>query len=329
MCVQRSNGEVVGVDFEHPALVEVIKEYGMPLAELIVEKKREIDRYCPSGYYPTPVNQAPHPPLPTLHASDHAPPDRRSWRHPARNPEVTSPRLTFLAGVCAQILYEGERELRLAEVCVRLVDALREARQQARAPSDRHTRRRAAQYPPTHGYATSALDRAASGSSSGNSGGSHPYRVLAGVVTRRQQPRSHSPSVEEVDDHDAPGPVSASAGRRARGEEPRADGADRADRADGAGGRPHQVLRDSLRDDLEQWLRGARRLGAETARARALAAETFLSKVLASKRQRRTAAGTPPKVSAVQSREELRGALLGHAGVGKAVAAAEHKAHFW
>lgn len=53
--VQRNQGEVVGDDFGHPILVEIIKEYGRPLAELIVTKKREIERYCPSGHYPTPV----------------------------------------------------------------------------------------------------------------------------------------------------------------------------------------------------------------------------------------------------------------------------------
>jgi hypothetical protein len=54
---QREYGEVVGDDMEHPALVEVEKEYGRPLAELIVAKKREVERYCPSGYYPTPVRR--------------------------------------------------------------------------------------------------------------------------------------------------------------------------------------------------------------------------------------------------------------------------------
>jgi len=47
---------VIGEDYDHPLLVDVIREYGMPVAELIVAKKREIERYCPSGHYPTPVS---------------------------------------------------------------------------------------------------------------------------------------------------------------------------------------------------------------------------------------------------------------------------------
>ena len=46
---------MTGEDYEHPVLVEIIREYGMPIAELIVTKKHEIERYCPSGHYPTPV----------------------------------------------------------------------------------------------------------------------------------------------------------------------------------------------------------------------------------------------------------------------------------
>lgn len=52
---RREGGEVVGVDMEHPVLQELRAEHGEPIADLVIEKKREVERYCPSGHYPTPV----------------------------------------------------------------------------------------------------------------------------------------------------------------------------------------------------------------------------------------------------------------------------------
>ena len=53
--IRREGGEVVGVDHDHPMLAEINREWGEGVAELVVAKKREIEIYCPSGHYPTPV----------------------------------------------------------------------------------------------------------------------------------------------------------------------------------------------------------------------------------------------------------------------------------
>lgn len=120
-CVQRAAGEVVGVEWDHPVLVEIEKEHGRsaqhpltpthiwttitahhmppypkstshtipaihsrrsrpvnltwrcgvlwcrPVSKLIVQKKQEIERYCPSGHYPTPVRAHPGPAHSDLH----------------------------------------------------------------------------------------------------------------------------------------------------------------------------------------------------------------------------------------------------------------------
>jgi hypothetical protein len=52
---RREGGEIVGVDSAHPVLQELRSEHGAAVADLVVEKKREVERYCPSGHYPTPV----------------------------------------------------------------------------------------------------------------------------------------------------------------------------------------------------------------------------------------------------------------------------------
>lgn len=46
---------MVSVDWDHERLVSLSAKYGRPLAEVVVAKKREVDKYCPSGGYPTPV----------------------------------------------------------------------------------------------------------------------------------------------------------------------------------------------------------------------------------------------------------------------------------
>lgn len=45
---RREGGEVVGVDHEHPVLHDLRSEYGPHIADLVVEKKREIERYVRS-----------------------------------------------------------------------------------------------------------------------------------------------------------------------------------------------------------------------------------------------------------------------------------------
>ncbi len=40
---------------EHSVLQELRSEHGEAIVDLVIEKKREVERYCPSGHYPTPV----------------------------------------------------------------------------------------------------------------------------------------------------------------------------------------------------------------------------------------------------------------------------------
>ncbi len=51
----RAQGKVTGVKDDHPVLLALKDKYGAAVAALVVEKKREIETYCPSGSYPTPV----------------------------------------------------------------------------------------------------------------------------------------------------------------------------------------------------------------------------------------------------------------------------------
>jgi len=36
----------------------LIDTYGLALAELVVQKKKEVETWCPSGAYPTPVSSS-------------------------------------------------------------------------------------------------------------------------------------------------------------------------------------------------------------------------------------------------------------------------------
>lgn len=53
--LQRRDGLVVGVDHDHVVLKNITEDLGKPVADLIIEKKREVEKYCPSGCYPTEV----------------------------------------------------------------------------------------------------------------------------------------------------------------------------------------------------------------------------------------------------------------------------------
>lgn len=55
LLVQRRDGLVVGVDHDHVVLKNITQDLGKPVADLIIEKKREVEKYCPSGCYPTEV----------------------------------------------------------------------------------------------------------------------------------------------------------------------------------------------------------------------------------------------------------------------------------
>lgn len=46
---------IVGEERTHEELKAVTREYGPYLVDLIVAKKREVEKYCPSGGYPTPI----------------------------------------------------------------------------------------------------------------------------------------------------------------------------------------------------------------------------------------------------------------------------------
>lgn len=45
----------MGVDYDHMVLRNITEDLGRPVADLIIEKKREVEKYCPSGCYPTEV----------------------------------------------------------------------------------------------------------------------------------------------------------------------------------------------------------------------------------------------------------------------------------
>jgi len=52
----RHQGEITGVDISlHPSLHAFSRKWGRAMTDLYVEKRREIEKYCPSGHYPTPV----------------------------------------------------------------------------------------------------------------------------------------------------------------------------------------------------------------------------------------------------------------------------------
>ncbi|EWM22930.1 putative domain XH [Nannochloropsis gaditana] len=50
--LMRQEGRIVGVDWDHMVLRNLQEEYGRAMAELVVAKKKEVERYCPSGSYP-------------------------------------------------------------------------------------------------------------------------------------------------------------------------------------------------------------------------------------------------------------------------------------
>lgn len=51
----RQHGRIIGTNHSHKLLLSLCEEWGPAMADLVVVKKEEIEKFCPSGHYPTPV----------------------------------------------------------------------------------------------------------------------------------------------------------------------------------------------------------------------------------------------------------------------------------
>lgn len=60
MSSQRREGRLEGVDREHEVLQQIEKKYGQPVVDLLIEKRREVEEYNPSGCYPVSVSPRKH-----------------------------------------------------------------------------------------------------------------------------------------------------------------------------------------------------------------------------------------------------------------------------
>lgn len=50
MYIQRADGHVVGENRTHVQLRNLAAEFGEPIVDLVLAKKREMEEHCPSGY---------------------------------------------------------------------------------------------------------------------------------------------------------------------------------------------------------------------------------------------------------------------------------------
>lgn len=57
MSSQRREGRLEDVDREHKVLQQTEKLYGQPMVDLLIEKRREVEEYNPSGCYPVSVRE--------------------------------------------------------------------------------------------------------------------------------------------------------------------------------------------------------------------------------------------------------------------------------
>ena len=51
----RKDGNVVKTSKKHPILQQIKKDYGVPVWQLLMTKRLEIEQFNPSGHYPTKV----------------------------------------------------------------------------------------------------------------------------------------------------------------------------------------------------------------------------------------------------------------------------------
>jgi hypothetical protein len=57
--VQRRQGEILGVDWDDEKLVRFREKHGQAVADLLMEKRGEMEEWNPSGHYPVTVSTRP------------------------------------------------------------------------------------------------------------------------------------------------------------------------------------------------------------------------------------------------------------------------------
>jgi hypothetical protein len=57
--VQRSQGEILGVNWDDKELVKFREKHGQAVADLLMQKRGEMEEWNPSGHYPVTVSPGP------------------------------------------------------------------------------------------------------------------------------------------------------------------------------------------------------------------------------------------------------------------------------